>query len=161
LKQLSPHSYMLNIVGDPSINPTYARNIQDQIDSSSLTQNIQMSGSLSDDQLAKLLRVSHVVVVPSSYEGFGIVYLEGMSFGLPAIATTRGAAREIIDHGVNGYLIPSGDVNALALVLQEVVANRKLLEQLSLAARQRFLANPTWEQTANSIRDFMCDLVNS
>ena len=44
------------------------------------------------------------MVVPSSYEGYGIVYREGMAFGLPAIGTTSGGASEIITDGENGYL---------------------------------------------------------
>lgn len=44
----------------------------------------------------KNFKNAHTLIVPSSYEGFGIVYLEGMSFGLPAIGTTAGAASELV-----------------------------------------------------------------
>ena len=61
-----------------------------------------------------LLPQHHLLAVPSSYEGFGIVYLEGMHFGLPAIAGTDGAAKEIITHGQNGFLVRPGNPQALA-----------------------------------------------
>ena len=70
---------------------------------------VHFHGSLDNAPLIELLKQSHVLVVPSSYEGFGIVYLEGMGFGLPAIGTTAGAAGEIITHGENGYLIQPDD----------------------------------------------------
>ena len=95
------------------------------------------------------------MVVPSSYEGFGIVYLEGMGFGLPAIGTTLGAAGEIITHGEDGYLIEPGDLTALARHLSELAANRDLLLKLSLNAVKRHRAQPKWEETAKSIRNFL------
>ena len=94
--------------------------------------------------------------MPSTYEGYGIVYLEGMGFGLPAIATTGGAAGEIITHGVDGYLVAArGRPRAWRECLGRLAADRPLLAALSLAARQRYLAQPTWEQTAGQIRDFL------
>jgi glycosyltransferase involved in cell wall biosynthesis len=112
------------------------------------------------DFLAARLRDHQLLVVPSTYEGYGIVYLEGMSFGLPAIATTAGAAVEIITPDVDGYLIPPGDAAALAGRLDRLAQDRSLLREMSLAARQRYLAQPTWEQTAGQIRAFLLSQVN-
>jgi glycosyltransferase involved in cell wall biosynthesis len=98
--------------------------------------------------------------VPSSYEGFGIAYLEGMAFGLPAIATTAGAAGEIVTHGKDGYLISPGDSHALAEHLLQLAMDRQLLLAMSLAARERFLAHPTWEQSGETIREFLLDWKN-
>ena len=100
-----------------------------------------MVGGIEDERLTEIMRASHVLAVPSSYEGFGIVYLEGMKFGLPAIATTGGAAGEIVTHDVNGYLIPPGDAAVLAHHLSELTSDRGLLERFSLAARRRFAAS--------------------
>jgi len=60
---------------------------------------VRLHGFLADDRLQEKLAQAHVLVLPSSYEGFGMVYLEGMAFGLPAIGTTAGAACEIIRRG--------------------------------------------------------------
>ena len=97
-------------------------------------------------------------MVPSSYEGFGIVYLEGMGFGLPAIGTTGGAAGEIIEHGQTGYLIAPDDSRALAEHLQSLAEDRGALTRLSLNARARYLRQPSWTETAKSIRDFLYSL---
>jgi len=94
-------------------------------------------------------------VVPSSYEGFGIVYLEGMGLGLPAIGTTAGAAGEIIEPGQTGYLIAPDDSRALAEHLQSLAEDRGLLTRLSLNARERYLRQPSWAETANHIRKFL------
>jgi glycosyltransferase involved in cell wall biosynthesis len=129
--------------------------IRRQIDRRGLASRVQLLGALDSSELADCLRSHHLLAVPSTYEGYGIVYLEGMGFGLPAIATTAGAAGEIITHGVDGYLVPPGDAPALAQGLIRLAQDRSLLAEMGQAARRRYLAQPTWEQTARQIRDFL------
>jgi glycosyltransferase involved in cell wall biosynthesis len=100
------------------------------------------------------------MVVPSSYEGFGIVYLEGMCFGLPAIGTTAGAASEIITHGEDGYLIQPNDATALAHHLNQLTRDRELLVRLSLNAVKRYRSQPKWDETARNIREFLYQMVS-
>lgn len=112
-----------------------------------------------DDRLARLLRSSHLLAVPSSYEGFGIVYLEGMAFGLPALATTAGAAGEIVTHGENGWLLAPGDAGSIAEVILHAAQDRADLLRLSLGARKRFRAYPGWEQSMSKARRFILQCV--
>jgi glycosyltransferase involved in cell wall biosynthesis len=107
------------------------------------------------------MRAADVLVVPSSYEGFGIVYLEVMGFGLPAIATTAGAAGEIISDGVDGFLVPPGDAATLAARIATLARDRALLAQMSAAAGARFARQPTWEQSMRTIRTFLIDITKS
>ncbi|HNB41506.1 MAG TPA: glycosyltransferase family 4 protein, partial [Anaerolineales bacterium] len=118
-----------------------------------------LHGALNNQPLVDKLKQAHVLVVPSSYEGFGIVYLEGMGFGLPAIGTTLGAASEVIDDAVTGFLIQPGDAHRLAEKLQLLSENRDLLLKMSLAARSRYQRQPKWNQTANQIRDFLLSFI--
>lgn len=143
----------LNVIGSLQTDPVYAAQIQKRI-----SPPIHLLGALDDSQLAHSYANSDLLVVPSTYEGFGIVYLEGMAFGLPAIATTAGAASEIIANGTNGFLIEPGDATTLAQHLRQLIGDRDRLLQLSLAARDRFLSHPTWEQSATTIRDFLLRL---
>ena len=102
-----------------------------------------------------------MLVVPYSYEDYGIVYLEGMCFGLPAIGTTTGAASEIISNGVDGFLVEPENVEELADRLKRLDMNRELLIRMSLAARQRYLRQPNWEETAHRIREFLQSLLGT
>jgi len=140
----------LVIVGSPTLDRHYTESIQNR-----LTSQIKMLGSLNNDQLAQQFAKSHVLVVPSEYEGFGIVYLEGMGFGLPAIATTSGGAGEIITHGENGFLIEKDDSESLAEHLQSLIFNLDLLTQMSLSALERFKRHPTWEESMERVREFL------
>jgi glycosyltransferase involved in cell wall biosynthesis len=146
---------MIDVVGSLASESLYVKRIQKIIKDSNLSSFIVLHGSLDKESLAEKLRQAHVLVVPSSYEGFGIVYLEGMCFGLPAIGTTAGAAGEIISDGVDGFLIKPGDANLLATRLKTLNEQRDVLIQMSLAARSRYLRQPKWEESASQIRVFL------
>ena len=120
-----------------------------------LSTTVTFHGALNGDLLREKFERAHLLVVPSSYEGFGIVYLEGMSFGLPAIGTTVGAAGEIIREGETGYLIHPGDARTLAARLDTLATQRDLLARMSVNALQRYRQQPTWERTAGQIRTFL------
>jgi glycosyltransferase involved in cell wall biosynthesis len=152
---LHPSSFILDIVGSLTTDPTYAKQMQDFVMVNGLSSIVHFHGSLNNQPLIEKLKAAHVLVVPSSYEGFGIVYLEGMGFGLPAIGTTLGAASEVIEDGVTGFLIQPGDSHSLATKLQGMNERRELLLRMSIAARSRYQRQPTWNQTASEIRDFL------
>jgi glycosyltransferase involved in cell wall biosynthesis len=97
--------------------------------------------------LIDLFTDSHMLAVPSFYESFGMVYLEGMAFGLPAIATTGSRTRDY-QHGVDGYLIEPGD--DLTGCLLEYHRRSSYPSTHESAARSRFDRHPTWEHTPAS-----------
>jgi glycosyltransferase involved in cell wall biosynthesis len=155
LSCLDQDSWRLEVVGGLEADPTYVRAIRRQIAGAGLTQQVTLSGPLTDAELGIRLARSHLLIVPSSYEGFGIVYLEGMGFGLPAIASTAGAAWEIITHGRDGFLVSSGDTETLARHVQTFSQDRGRLLQMGLAAYQRYMAHPTWAESAGRICQFL------
>lgn len=155
IERLDTAHLRLSVVGSPSFDPAYAGRIHRRVQSDCLAGRVTFHGALDGDALAKLLRSSHLLVVPSSYEGFGIVYLEGMGFGLPAIATTSGAAGEIVTHERDGFLIPPENPQILADHLSRLAENRKELAEMSQAARLRYLAHPTWSDSMRAIRQFL------
>ena len=155
LSQLPQMDWRLEVVGETAVSPAYTQRIQKQIAQAGLTDQITMHGPLSDEELAQHYRRSHLLAVPSQYEGFGIVYLEGMSFGLPAIGTTSGAAGEIIQDGENGFLIGADETGILSQRLQHLHQNRDELTRLSLNAYQSFLTWPTWDDSMAKIRAFL------
>jgi glycosyltransferase involved in cell wall biosynthesis len=146
--------FKLDVIGSLTADPQYANEIRDQADRLS-PGTVYLYGALDNDPLVEKLGTAHVLVVPSSYEGFGIVYLEGMAFGLPAIGTTSGAASEIITQGKNGFLIRPDDAQTLASHLAALASNRDLLTRMSINAVQRYQQQPRWNVTAESIRQFL------
>lgn len=160
LARLPHHAAALDIIGGLNANPSYAAAMQQKAANHPLSSAIRFWGALDNDALREKLQQAHLLVVPSSYEGFGIVYLEGMAFGLPAIGTTSGAAGEIIHHGENGYLITPDDSAALAAHLAELSSNRALLAELARNALERYNQQPAWQDTARRVRDFLLGFVS-
>jgi glycosyltransferase involved in cell wall biosynthesis len=150
-----PNDFRIDVIGSLASDPPYVRQIQEYIAHNRLSSIVYLHGPLDREPLIDRLKRAHVLVVPSSYEGFGIVYLEGMCFGLPGIGTTAGAANEIISDAVDGFLIQPENPDELANKLKTLHERRDLLIQMGLAARERYLHQPKWDETAGRIRDFL------
>jgi glycosyltransferase involved in cell wall biosynthesis len=155
LASLPRDDWRLAVAGSLESDAAYVKVIRRQIKDAGLDPRVSLLGALPARELAARCAASHVMAVPSSYEGFGIVYLEGMHFGLPAIAGTAGAAREIIRHDHNGFLVPSGDAAALARYISLLMGDRELLMCLSLNAHRDAAVHPTWSESAARVRAFL------
>jgi glycosyltransferase involved in cell wall biosynthesis len=145
----------LDIVGSLTVNPLYAQEMKQQVIAHGLQSKVFFHGILDDEALAGILRQAHVLVIPSFYEGFGIAYLEGMAFGLPAIGTRAGAIPQLVIDKENGFLINPGDSEALTKCLQALRVDQELLIRLSMNALRYFQSQPTWAQAMESIRNFL------
>ncbi len=160
LALLPRDTWQLTVVGNENIDKSYVRSVHNQIASHRLT-NVRFVGKVLDDDLANTFAQNDVLAVPSQYEGFGIVYLEGMGFGLPAIASARGGACEIVTNGKDGFLIEPDDFATLALRLDALRRDRALLLRASLAAHHRFQAHPRWEDSEVKIRSKLIELIQN
>jgi glycosyltransferase involved in cell wall biosynthesis len=156
---LSSDIWQLSIVGKMDAANDYAKIIQQQ--ASRLPAGaVTFYGRLDDEQLAQQYRRHHLFVLPS-YEGFGIVYLEAMRFGLPVIAATAGAAQEIVTAGENGFLVNPGDAAALAGHVRDLHGNRERLLAMSYAAHRRYFQHPTWQQSMTAASAWLASLPQS
>ena len=152
---IQPSTFRVEVIGSLDSEPEYTRQIKEMIERNNLSSSVFLRGALDKDPLIEKLEQAHILVVPSSYEGYGIVYLEGMGFGLPAIGTTAGAVGEIIEDGQTGFLIQPNDSALLFAKLKLLAEDRGLLKHLSLKARKRYLHQPPWEATAERIQNFL------
>lgn len=149
--------WSLTVVGDPTVDGAYAERVERLADSLGLRRAVRFVGRVPDERLASILRRTHVLAVPSSYEGFGMVYLEGMGFGLPAVASTAGGASEVVTDGETGFLVPPGDDRAVGAALGTLANDRERLSEMGLAARDRFEAHPTWSDTADRVEALLAE----
>jgi glycosyltransferase involved in cell wall biosynthesis len=103
-----------------------------------------LTGFRSD--VANLLNCSDIVVLCSETESAPLTLLEGMSSGLPVIATRVGGIPEIVDDGVNGFLVQSKNPEAIAERILELNADPGLRRRLGETARERILERYTAEK---------------
>ena len=81
-----------------------------------------------------------------------------MAFGLPVIASTAGAAHEIVEPGVNGFLVEPAETNGLTATLTCCLADRSALAEMGRVARRVYDSHPSWAQTGERIRNFLEDI---
>jgi glycosyltransferase involved in cell wall biosynthesis len=147
-------TWRLLVVGNPEADIAYARRVKAAAGSFPAGR-IVFEGQVSDRRLEEIYRASEVLAVPSEHEGFGIVYLEAMSFGLVPLASRSGGAAELIDHEKNGFLIEPGDAAALARILGELIENPARLAELRKEALRKAAGFPGWAESLNAARDFL------
>lgn len=154
-------AWHLDVAGDLSADASYAASVRRTIDDRNLDDRVRLHDSVSDDDLRELLASSHVLAVPSTYEGYGIVYVEGMGYGLPCVATSRGGASEFVRDGVNGFLVDPDDHQLMTQRLELLATDRHRLETMGLAARDTYQRLPTWDDTGAAVTAFLERLVSS
>ncbi|WCK56106.1 N-acetyl-alpha-D-glucosaminyl L-malate synthase BshA [Aneurinibacillus sp. Ricciae_BoGa-3] len=89
------------------------------------------------DSVACVLSMADIMLLPSGQESFGLVALEAMACGKPVIASNAGGLPEVIEHGVTGFTLPIGDIDAMAEKALELVQNEDTYKRLSHASMER------------------------
>ncbi len=159
LSIIEKERWSLAVIGNFSISKNYTESVKNLIQKNNLDSRVELLGFVDNDELSASFKKSHLLVVPSIYEGFGIVYLEALGFGIPVIATTNGAAKEIIRHSEEGFLVPPEDPQSLARHISILINNPDLLNNMSRNSIKRYEDFPTWSTSMKRIRDFLVTII--
>ena len=151
--------WTLAVAGREDPDPDYAAAVRRRARAPDLVNRVRFRGALGPAALAGLLRGSALLAVPSTHEGFGIVYLEGFAFGLPALAAASGGAAEIVTDGETGWLIREAESGSaarrIAACLKTLAADRGRLVAMGLRAAERHRVHATWEESAAAAERFL------
>ncbi|MGH9510683.1 MAG: glycosyltransferase [Terriglobales bacterium] len=112
---------------------------------------IRFSRRCNREEMAEAMRRCALFALPSGYEGLGCVYLEAMASGKVAIGCREQGIEEIIEHGVNGWLIRPGDLEDLTRALYESLANPHLRADLGREARRTVAQRHTLAHQAEQL----------
>jgi glycosyltransferase involved in cell wall biosynthesis len=96
---------------------------------------VKRLGWMAQDRLAQELRRYDALVLPSRHDSFGMVVAEAMASGLPVIVSDHVGAKEMVTHGANGFVVPTGDAAALASAMAWLIDHREALPGMRRAAR--------------------------
>lgn len=131
------------IVGDGDLRVTYEENAR----ALGLDGRVQFLGSVSNEDLPALYRVSQLHVLPSVSRGeaFGLVALEAAASGVPSVVSDLPGVRSVVLHKETGWRVPAGNAPALGDALRALLSDRGLRENLGLAARARALRDYAWD----------------
>jgi glycosyltransferase involved in cell wall biosynthesis len=118
-------------------NPIFLERYQKIVKENGLEDRVIFTGSLNDDELRKLYLSAELFILTSvnyggrHFEGFGMVFLEAASAGLPVIGTTNNGIADAISEGKNGFLVPQYDVKATADAMLKILTDQQLKDRFS------------------------------
>jgi glycogen synthase len=115
---------------------------------------LEMLGPVSDAEKEELFAAAEVLLMPSRFEGFGMVAAEAMAAGVPVVAAAAGSLPEVVDAPHGGRLVPPGDPQALAAAVAGLLKDDAARLRLGEAARrsaQRF----RWDAVARAHLAFL------
>jgi glycosyltransferase involved in cell wall biosynthesis len=99
---------------------------------------IKVLGQLTDAEVETLRARARLFAMLSNVEGFGLVFAEAMSQGLPVLTSNEDASTEVNLHGQTGFAIPRDDLDGVAAMILRVLNDDQLFERLSRQAYARW-----------------------
>ncbi len=143
LAQIKHLPWRLHCAGSDTLDSATAAMLRAWIGELGLTNRIEWLGELDADGLAVRYQQADVFVLPSWYEGYGMVLAEALARGLPIISTTAGAIPDTVPAEA-GLLVPPGDVAALTDALVRVLTEPEFRQRLAAGARVARRTLPAW-----------------
>jgi colanic acid/amylovoran biosynthesis glycosyltransferase len=100
---------------------------------------VVLLGAVDEQRVLESLKATHLFVLASHGEPLGVAIMEAMSSETPVLATNSGGVPELIEHGVDGFLIPPNDSSSLAEAIRYLANNPALTEELSRSGRSKIV----------------------
>lgn len=148
LSRLSALKWTARFVGGEQFDPAWAAHLKTTATALNLDERICFAGTVAD--LHGEYAQADLFVLPSRFEGYGMVFAEALSFGLPIIATRTGAVPDVVPESA-GLLVPVDDAAALAAAIERLLTDRTLYQLLQRGAQQAAGTLPAWQQTAAQV----------
>jgi len=126
MREIEDEKVKLVIVGN---GPEYSM-LKEKVERYGLQRKVFFLRNLADKEKYEYLSISDVFVSTTLHEGFGIVYLEAMCFGLPIVTTNEGGQTDLITDGENGFLVSVGDIKSFVEKIKLLRSNKYLYERI-------------------------------
>ena len=120
---------------------------------------LRVLGVLPERDKHAVVARSRGLLLPSHSDSFGIVLLEAWSHGRPVVAARAGGIPGVVDEGVNGLLIPFGDVTGLAAAVERLLDDETLARQLGESGRAKVAGAYSWAAVAERVHFHYQDIL--
>jgi glycosyltransferase involved in cell wall biosynthesis len=111
-----------------------------------LAEDVRFLGPLSREEVARRYRAADMFTLPSSAEAFGNVFAEALASGLPIVGSSIGGIPDLVEHGTNGFLVPAGNIEALAGAIRYLADDPEMRQEMAERNRAKAEANLQWSQ---------------
>jgi len=136
------------------------KKLEDLAEELKVNHNVTFTGFVDERKKIELLKSSHVLVLPSSTEGFGIAVIEAMAARTSVLATDIPALRELVEDGENGLLFKPRDINELKTKLELLLKDKGLQDKFSRGGHDLVGREFTWDRVAERVEEVHNDLIN-
>ncbi len=150
LAGLTDLPWRLTIIGSPERDPVCAAELNAAIAAHGLQARVHLAGEAPEAAMGAAYARADLFVLPSLYEGYGMVLSEAMARGLPMVVTTGGAAAETVPDAA-ALKVPPGDAPALRAALRAAIAEADLRARLAQASWAAGQGLPRWPDGARRI----------
>ena len=147
LVQLAHLDWRLTCVGSFERDAEYAATLIARCNLPPLSDRVALVGELAGTALDAAYDQADLFVLPTHYEGYGMVVAEALARAIPVVSTRTGAIAELVGDAA-GVLVPPADAGALAKVLETLITDREQLARLRRGAASRRASLSTWESAA-------------
>jgi glycosyltransferase involved in cell wall biosynthesis len=157
----------LRIVGPQPSNTSgqdYVKGLRRRIRDLGLAGQVEWCGAKDESEVADALSQSDLLVLPSYEENLPMCVAEALAAGVPVVATKVGGIPELVADGINGLLVPPGDVSSLANTILQLLENESLRVQMARSAKQNasvFNSRNVAEATIEVYRNIHSSIVQS
>jgi glycosyltransferase involved in cell wall biosynthesis len=148
----------LLIVGAPLFNrdQEYGMRLEEEAKARGVASRVKMLGARSD--VSAIMQSLDLLVVNSTAEPFGLVIVEAMACGTSVLAAAVDGIPEVIEHGVNGWLVPARDETTLTAAIMKLSRRPELRARLARAGRNHVAAHFSADRYMNDLEGFYQDL---
>ena len=152
--------YQAVIVGSiSSSNESFVSELQDKVDQAGLSERIVFAGEQDFSDIPNIFSSLSLVVALSENEGFGLTIVEAMSSGAAVLASEAGAWPEVVRQGVDGYVVPINNLEAVTDKMSLLLSNEEELLQMGCNGRERVLESYSVEREAKELVAFFRGLM--
>lgn len=141
------HPLELLIIGKGAKTPA----VQKMVTNLGIEDYVKFVGEVTTEELADHYRLATIVVIPSTYEGFGLPAAEAMACAAPVVSTSAGALPEVV--GDAGLLVPPADIKALVDAISALLTDSERRQSLGEAGYKRAIQNFNWRTAASRTLD--------
>ncbi len=148
----------LILVGEGELRQSYADYAKDRH-----LNNVHFLGRVTNENLRRLYKNALVTILPStsSTEAFGLVLLESWAHKTPVIVSAIPGVRQLVNGGIDGYLVRPGDVHQLSETIRIMAENPRIAKRMGEAGYQKVRTYYTWDRVVDQIEALYREVVQT